>query len=75
MRRRMLSEFWFYFSENKGAVIGLWVFVVLVVMALAAPLIAPHEPYQQYRDAFLLAAGMAGRWKLVLYSGDGCGRA
>jgi dipeptide transport system permease protein len=24
-RRRMLSEFWFYFSENRGAVAGLWV--------------------------------------------------
>ncbi|MCR5858306.1 ABC transporter permease subunit [Mesorhizobium sp. J428] len=49
-----LSEFWYYFSENKGAVIGLWVFVVLVVLALFAPLIAPHLPQQQYRDAILV---------------------
>ena len=29
MRRQMLAEFWFYFSENRGAVIGLFVFVAL----------------------------------------------
>ncbi|MCB1455470.1 MAG: ABC transporter permease subunit [Nitratireductor sp.] len=52
-RRRMLSEFWFYFSENKGAVIGLWVFLGLVVIAVFAPLIAPHLPNEQYRDHLL----------------------
>jgi dipeptide transport system permease protein len=53
-RRRRLAEFWYYFSENRGAVIGLWVFVVLVLLALLAPLIAPHAPNAQYRDAVLL---------------------
>ena len=53
-RRRRLAEFWHYFSENRGAVIGLWVFVLLVIVALAAPLIAPHSPTAQYRDAVLL---------------------
>lgn len=54
MRRRMLAEFWFYFSENRGAVIGLFVILALIVVALAAPLVAPHSPTQQYRDALLL---------------------
>jgi len=49
-----LSEFWYYFSENRGAVIGLWVFLILVVLALLAPLLAPHLPQQQYRDAILV---------------------
>ncbi len=53
-KRSVLAEFWHYFSENKGAVAGLFVFVALVLVALAAPLIAPHQPYQQYRDALLL---------------------
>ncbi len=53
-RRQMLTEFWFYFSENKGAVIGLWVFVALVVLAILAPVIAPHAPNEQFRDAVLL---------------------
>jgi len=51
---RRLAEFWYYFSENRGAVIGLVVFVLLVVVALLAPLIAPHLPNAQYRDAVLV---------------------
>ncbi|CAD7023513.1 peptide transporter [Pseudorhizobium halotolerans] len=54
LRRKMLKEFWFYFSENRGAVIGLFVFVALVLTAIFAPLITPHSPFQQYRDAVLL---------------------
>ena len=52
--RQMLKEFWFYFSQNRGAVIGLVFFVLLVLTAIFAPLLAPHDPSQQYRDAFLL---------------------
>lgn len=54
VRRRQLKEFWFYFSQNRGAVIGLGVFVLLVLTAIFAPLIAPHDPTQQYRDALLV---------------------
>lgn len=53
-RAQRLAEFWYYFSENRGAVIGLWVFTILVVLAILAPLIAPHMPQQQYRDAILV---------------------
>lgn len=53
IRRRQIKEFWFYFSQNRGAVIGLVVFVLLVLTALFAPLLAPHDPTQQYRDALL----------------------
>lgn len=54
IRRKMFAEFWYYFSENKGAVAGLCVFIVLVAVALLAPVIAPHSPTQQYRDAVLI---------------------
>jgi dipeptide transport system permease protein len=46
-------EFWHYFAVNRGAVIGLVVFALLVLVAIFAPLIAPHSPDQQYRDAIL----------------------
>ena len=74
-RRRQLAEFWFYFSENKGAVIGLWFFVILVILALLAPLIAPHEPYLQYRDAVLVPPVWqeGGRWEYLLGT-DAVGR-
>ncbi len=51
--RAVLAEFWFYFSENRGAVIGLYVFLALIAIALLAPLIAPHSPTEQFRDALL----------------------
>jgi dipeptide transport system permease protein len=53
-RRAALAEFWHYFSVNRGAVIGLGVFTLLVLIAIFAPLIAPHLPDQQYRDSFLV---------------------
>ncbi len=39
-----LREFWYYFRENRGAVIGLAFFAVFVFVAMFAPLIAPLEP-------------------------------
>ncbi len=54
IRRRMLAEFWFYFRQNRGAVFGLCVFVLLVLTAIFAALLAPHDPTQQYRDALLV---------------------
>ena len=49
-----LGEFWYYFTRSKGAVIGLAVFVIVVVMAVLAPLIAPHLPNEQDRSILLL---------------------
>ncbi len=49
----MLQEFWFYFRENIGAVIGLSFIVFIVAVAILADWIAPHHPFEQYRDAIL----------------------
>lgn len=54
IRRQMLADFWYHFKQNKGAVGGLIVFVLLVVAAVFAPLVAPHDPTMQYRDALLV---------------------
>ncbi len=54
IRRQMLADFWFYFRQNRGAVVGMWVFAGLVLLALFAQVIAPHSPTQQYRDALLV---------------------
>lgn len=54
IRRQMLADFWFYFRQNRGAVVGMWVFLALVLVAVFAQLIAPHDPTQQYRDALLV---------------------
>ncbi|HQZ12569.1 MAG TPA: ABC transporter permease subunit [Devosia sp.] len=59
-RSAALREFWYYFSINRGAVVGLFVFIGLVLVALLAPYIAPHSPIQQYRDALLVPPSWAG---------------
>ncbi|MEH7866679.1 ABC transporter permease subunit [Rhizobium laguerreae] len=48
-----LAEFWHYFSRNKGAVIGLVVFTIILVVAILAPLFAPHAPNEQNRQVLL----------------------
>ena len=55
------AEFWHYFSVNRGAVIGLFVFILLVVVAVFAPLLAPHAPDMQDKTAFLLPPVWQGR--------------
>jgi dipeptide transport system permease protein len=54
VRRQQLADFWYYFSVNKGAVVGLAVFGLIVAVALLAPLIAPHDPAIQDRSALLV---------------------
>ncbi len=48
--RRDILEFWYYFSENKAAVIGLVFLLGIIFMAIFAGFIAPHDPTIQYRD-------------------------
>jgi dipeptide transport system permease protein len=49
-----LNEFWHYFSQSRGAVIGLVVFALLLIVAIIAPWISPHDPVEQYKEYFLL---------------------
>src|SRR5688500_5992267 len=74
-RRAMLAEFWHYFSENRGAVLGLAVFIVLVVVAVFAPALAPHDPNAQFREATLLPpAWQEGGSASFLLGTDAVGR-
>ncbi len=67
IRAQMLRDFWYHFKQNKGAVAGLFVFILLVIAAVLAPLLAPHDPTEQFRDALLVPPvwaenGRAGFW-------------
>jgi dipeptide transport system permease protein len=66
--RASFAEFWFYFSENRGAVIGMWVFIFVCLVAIFADLIAPHAPATQYRDALLTPPvwQTGGDWRFLL---------
>jgi len=48
-----LREFWYYFRENRGAVIGFWFFVGFVFCAAFAPWLSPYDPTEQFRDHIL----------------------
>ncbi|UEM05411.1 dipeptide ABC transporter permease DppC [Skermanella rosea] len=67
-----LSEFWHYFAQNKGAVAGLAVIVIVTLAALLADLIAPHSPIAQYRDAILQPPLWAegGSWRFPMGTDD-----
>jgi dipeptide transport system permease protein len=70
-----LREFWYYFSRNKGAVIGLAFFVFVVLVAIFAPLIAPYSPTEQFRDKLLVPPlGMDGGSSSFVLGTDPVGR-
>lgn len=48
-----LREFWSYFSANRGAVAGLIVIVIVLLLALFADVVAPHAPNLTNPAAFL----------------------
>ncbi len=70
--RSPLQEFWFNFSRNKGAVVGLGYIVIIFVISVFADVIAPHDPIMQVRDAFLLPPAWidGGNWSHILGTDD-----
>lgn len=67
-----LAEFWKYFSENRGAVIGLYFIIGVIFLAVFADLVAPHNPFEQYRDAILTPPVWmdGGSWSYPLGTDD-----
>jgi dipeptide transport system permease protein len=67
-----LTLFWRSFAENKGAVLGFMVMIVLVVVAILADVIVPHSPIEQYRDALLTPPVWqeGGTWNYILGTDD-----
>jgi dipeptide transport system permease protein len=48
-----LREFLRAFTANRGATIAFFVFLAVVLGALFAPWLAPHDPIQQFREHML----------------------
>lgn len=67
-----LAEFWSYFKENKGALIGFWFILAITLTAIFADILAPHSPFEQYRDAILQPPFWldGGSWKYPLGTDD-----
>ena len=43
-------EFWHAYAQSRGALLGLALTVTLVLLAIFAGVVAPHPPYEQYRE-------------------------
>ncbi len=63
-----MSEFWQRYRRNKGAIVGLALLAMVVLLALAAPLVFPASPwemtgppFQRPLGDFLLGTDMLGR--------------
>ena len=67
-----LAEFWYHFRQNTGAVIGLVVIVLLVLLAVFADVLMPHSPVEQFRDAILVPPVWheGGSWTHILGTDD-----
>jgi dipeptide transport system permease protein len=63
-----LADFFGQFRRNRGAVIGLAIMVVVVLAALFAPWVSPHDPLSQDRGHMLAppAWTAAGQWTYLL---------
>ncbi|MHB1201047.1 MAG: ABC transporter permease subunit [Polaromonas sp.] len=70
-----LREFWSYFSANRGALTGLIVVVSVLLVALFAPVLAPHAPNLTNSAVFLKppAWQTGGSWSYPLGT-DAIGR-
>ena len=69
-----LAAFWAAFRENKGAVFGLTVFSLVLMLALTANLVAPYSPIEQFREAVRAPPvwDAGGSWRFILGTdGDG----
>ena len=70
-----LLQFWHAFAANKGAVFGLVIVCVLLLLALFAPWVAPHAPDETNSAAFLLPpAWQEGGSATYLLGTDAIGR-
>ena len=63
------------FCRNRGAVLGLLVLVLMVIIALLAPSIAPHDPYELFTGKEQLPpAFISGGDSMFLVGTDDAGR-
>ena len=65
-----MSDFWFSYCKNRGAVIGLIILVFVIACAIAAPFAFPRSPWSMVQRPFLPPFEMEG----LLLGTDALGR-
>ncbi len=71
----LLVNFWRQFKTNKGALGGLYIMLVVMLLAIFANVVAPHSPIEQFRDFSLVPPVWqeGGSWEFILGT-DAVGR-
>ena len=65
------AEFWYFFSQNRGSVLGLILIILFVLVAIFADLIAPHPPDEIYIDHIkVFPIWVEGNWNFILGTDD-----
>lgn len=73
--RVFLKELFFELKKNKGSMIGIIIIILATVIALFAPLIAPHDPTHIYSDYLRLPPSFtAGGNPQFFFGTDDLGR-
>jgi dipeptide transport system permease protein len=64
----LLAEAWHGLKENRGAVAGLGLVCLIILVAILADVLAPYSPYEQYRAHVLTPPvwDAAGSWAFPL---------
>lgn len=65
-----MKAFWSRFRQNRGAVIGLVILVIVIICAIAAPFLFPRSPWSMVQRPFLPPFEMEG----LLLGTDAVGR-
>lgn len=67
-----LKELFFEIRKNRGAMIGIFIIIMATIIALAAPILAPHDPSNVYSEALRLPPRFAegGQAQFVLGTDD-----
>ncbi|WP_440053558.1 ABC transporter permease subunit [Pseudoalteromonas sp. T1lg65] len=70
--RSPLFRLWRKFRSNHPALVGLWLFSALTILAIVAPLVSPYGVNQQHADALLLPPSwhQAGDVRFILGTDD-----
>lgn len=55
--RGLWGDAWYRLRKNKVAMFGLVVVILIILVAILAPVIAPHDPNHQYMNRGLTAMG------------------
>jgi dipeptide transport system permease protein len=67
-----LALFWRSYAENRGAVAGLGIMCVLIVVSILADVLSLHSPIEQFREHFLVPPiwQAGGDWSFPLGTDD-----